>query len=211
MYFLLTTASVNRLSEHESDMTFFLSAIFATTVNYSMMILVMKQRIAYLYYVLLGGGGFCSLLVLYVGAFEMMSLSSGMKLIIWISVATSVFFSIFLSLRVSNSQNLEKYIQRKDKDTYWNIEYDVYKKTNQEHGLLYGILRSAIVPFAPLVGVLISRNLPEDSGSFVVGAGMFFIAAIGSLAYIKFITLGLNLLHLQKEYNVDLKLSSHKQ
>ena len=206
MFYLSSFASVKLKPENSLGLVFLVITLITTLININFIYLISKFKRAYMYYMLVGIGGLSALLVLYIGAFEMIGLNIRSLIVFWSLFILSALLSIWLNYNELDANLFVKNTIRKNSFYFWDIEFDIHAGTNNKNKFLANLVRNVMAPFAPVFGIMIARNLQGEQEWSIIGIMMLTIAVIISMGYSKFIALGFGLLKLQRKLEANIQI-----
>lgn len=204
MFCLLIIASVNLKPENSIDSLLPLFAIASLIINIFFGSIISKYNRVYLFYLFVSIGGFITPTILLIGALEMLRVSWDATILFWGLFGTSIVVLFLIYFNALDYDFLKRNIISQKPRFTWNINLDLYADANKKYGTLTNLVRIFIAPFAPAIGIALSRSLEGNLEWSISGITMFFFALIFNTGYIKFLALGFKFLYWQKMLNSDI-------
>jgi hypothetical protein len=207
LFCFLAIASVNLQLNSSIKGLLIISGLSVSILNVLFGFLISRIKYAYLYYSFIVTGGLGALSVLFIGAFEMIAWRNGSLSVFWILFAGSGLLLLYIYYISIDRQILKNYALYKKPTYIWKIEKDVYATTNKKYSFILNLVRIFVVPFAPALGIALSRNFQGEQEWLIIGFMMLLLALIISAGYIRFFALSLKLLRWSRVLGTNIEIS----
>ena len=158
MFCLLILAVVHLKPENDLDGLLLFLTFTAIITNLAFMIAIQKYKIIYLYYLFWGVGGLYSPVILFIGAFEMVGRNNYSPGIFWSIFFTGFIVLIYIYNKGFDGEFLRTNLTSNNSKYSWDINLDINANENRQHDGFVNFIRLIIAPFAPVLGMTISRN-----------------------------------------------------
>jgi hypothetical protein len=192
----------------ESDLDGLLLFLTFTAIitNLAFMIVIQKYKRIYLYYLFWGLGALYSPVILIIGAFEMVGMNNFSPAIFGSIFLISFIVLIYIYSKGFDGEFLLSNLTSNHSKYSWDINIDVNAKENRQNEGFVNFIRLIIAPFAPVLGMTISRNFDGQQEWFFNGLILLILALVVYSGMLKYCVLGFKFLFWQKSFksNIDL-------
>lgn len=148
---------------------------------------------ATLYFFLAALGGSFALVLPFISSFELLGLRGLWLNIFWLLLGLSIFVSIFTNSKTFNEEFIRRNVEKRRFSFVWSNNSDLNIDANKKYASLNNILRIALLPFAPALGMAISRNFEGEYKAMIMGFLLLFIAVNFIGVYLKPFTLAISI------------------
>ena len=158
IFYLFTLASVHLKPESVLDGLFLLLTITGIITNLAFMTAIQNNQRIYLYYLFWGLGGLYTSVNLFIGVFEMVVINNFSSVIFWTIFITSFIVLTYVYNKGFDEEFLRTNLKKNNSKYSWDINLDINANENRRYGCLVNFVRIFIAPFAPALGMAMSRN-----------------------------------------------------
>jgi hypothetical protein len=207
IFCLLSIATLNlKLGVVLNGFILFLT-LMSVVINLLFIYVILKTKRVHLFYLLVAIGGFSILLVLFISAIEMIGWDKDSLIAFCGLFIVSDVVLIYIHYKALRDDFMQQNIRLKKSKYTWNVTLDIYADTNKKYGNLINLVRTIIAPFAPAVGIAISRNLGGQQEWLVQGFLMLSLALILNAGYLKYLVMGFKFWSWQKMLSSEIEIT----
>ncbi len=136
----------------------------------------------------------------------MIGMNNFSSVIFWSIFITSFIVLTYIYSKGFDEEFLRTNLKKNNSKYSWDINMDINAKENHKYGCLVNFVRIFIAPFAPALGMAISRNFDGQQEWFFVGFLLLLLALVVYSGMLKYCVLGLKFLFWQKSFqsNIDI-------
>ena len=204
VFFLIALLGVNMKHIGSFLIIFLKLLLISFFLNTFFINLVQNYKRTDLFYMLISIGGMLSLTSLFIAALTLIGLNGISLLGLLCLYIVSAWALVRIYYKFWNTERLSRRIvSREGSLMFWDLDFDLSEDVKYSNASpINNIVRNILLPFAPAVGMALSRNLEGEQEWLIIGILALLLALNISTLFLKYFALGIRHYFWAKELGV---------